>query len=333
MRILVIGGSGFIGSRVVRYLGERGHDITIFHRGETESSLPPGARHLYGDRRRLATFADDFGRLDPEVVIDMVPITESDARGVMDTFAGVARRVVAISSADVYRAYGVLIGIEGGSIEPVPISEDAPLRERLYPYRGKIEGMHDYEKILVERTVMDSPDLPGTVLRLGMVYGPGDRQHRLRSVLSRMDDGRAAIILEAGLAAHRGSRVYVDNAAAAIALAATDDRATGRVYNVAEPDALPEAEWVRLIGRVASWNGEVLVLGGDQLPEPLKPGINTSQHLLVDTTRIRAELGYSEAIPREEAVRRTIDWERSQRIDAAPIDYAAEDAVLARIGE
>lgn len=340
MRILVLGGTRFIGPAVVRRLDATGHRVTVFHRGQTEADLPPGVAHLHGDRRRLAESAGEFVRLAPEVVLDMLPLGEGDAQAVMQAFAGVARRVVAISSADVYRAYGRLIGSEPGPPDPVPLAEDAPLREKLYPYRGETaraaddpaRRMDDYDKILVERTVLGDPGLPGTILRLPMVYGPRDGQHRLFPYLKRMDDGRPAIILGEGMARWRAGRGYVEDVAAAIALATADDRAAGRVYNVGEANALPEADWVRAVGRAAGWTGEVAIVPPDRLPAHLWSKSDPAQSLVTDTARIRRELGYAEAVPRDEALRRTVEWERAHppaKVDPAQFDYAAEDAALA----
>ncbi len=77
--------------------------------------------------------------------------------------------------------------------------EDAPLRDRRYPYRGEVpratddpeRWLDDYDKILVEQAVMGELSLPGTVLRLPMVYGPGDLQHRLFPYVKRMADRRS----------------------------------------------------------------------------------------------------------------------------------------------
>lgn len=342
MRILVLGGTRFIGPPVVSRLHELGHDVTVFHRGETEADLPRQVPHLHGDRRRLDEHAAAFKSLAPEVVLDMLPLGERDARAVMGAFQGIARRVVAISSADVYRAYGRLIGTEPGPPDPVPLTEDAPLREKLYPYRGETPRgpadprpwADDYDKILVERAVMSDPDLPGTILRLPMVYGPRDNQHRLFFYLKRMDDGRPAILLGAGMARWRAGRGYVENVATAIALAATDDRAAGRIYNVGEADALLEVEWVRAIGRAAGWNGEAIVMPRDRLPAHLRAKSDLAQHLVTDTARIRRELGYAELVPRDEALRRTIAWERAhppEPLDPQQFDYAAEDATLAAL--
>ena len=189
----MVGGTRFIGPPVVRRLIEHNHEVTVFNRGETEADLPPETARMRGDRRRLEDYAEELGELAPDVVLDMIPMNEHDARGVMKVFRNVARRVVAISSQDVYRAYDIVRRRHPGPPDLAPLTEDAPLREKLYPY--KREGVEDYEKILVEKAIMEDPELPGTILRLPMVYGPGDDQHRLFPYLKRMDDGRPAILL------------------------------------------------------------------------------------------------------------------------------------------
>ena len=203
MRILVIGGTGFSGPHVVRSLVDMGHQVALFHRGQTEADFPGDVQHILGDRKQLDDYAEELKRFNPQIVLDMIPVSEHDARRVMTMFKGMAQRVVALSSQDVYRAYGKLIRIESGPPEPVPLTEDSPLRTKLYPYRGQVAPDHwayHYEKILVEQVFMADPEVPGTILRLPMVYGPRDRQHRLFQHLKRMDDDRPAILLEEGLA-------------------------------------------------------------------------------------------------------------------------------------
>ena len=281
MRVLVIGGTNFIGPPVVRSLVESGHEVTVFHRGRTDNGLPPDVERILGDRRDLADFSEEFKRFSPEVVLDMVPMNERDGRTLVETFRGIAGRVVAISSEDVYRAYDIVRRRHPGPPDPVPLTEDSPLRERLYPYER--EGVEEYEKILAEKAVMDAPDLPATVLRLPAVYGPGDFQHRLFPYLKRMDDGRPVIPLEKGMSGWRWTHGYVDNVADAIALAVTNDRAANRIYNVGEPDALPWAEWVRSIGRAAGWSGEIREVPAGSLPNNPMAGANPDQHWVVDT--------------------------------------------------
>ena len=339
MHILVIGGTNFMGPLVVRSLSERGQEITVFHRGQTQTELPRGVREIVGDRRPLTDSAAELRNVTPEVVLDMIPFIQQDAREVMSAFRGVARRVVAISSQDVYRAFGRVNGKESGPIDTVPITEDSPLRENLYPYRSEIPRRQDdprrweddYDKILVERVVMSNPDLPGTVLRLPMVYGPGDYQHRLFRYVKRMDDKRPVILLDEAEAHWRWTHGYVENVADAIALAVTDERAAGRIYNVGEPFTFTMAEWISKIGQAAGWPGRVMLVPRGRLSEPLRGGINAEQDIVVDSSRIRKELGYVERVGLDEALRRTIAWERvhpPEKVDPKEFDYDIDDAFL-----
>lgn len=334
MRVLIIGGTRFIGPQVVRELNARGHEIALFHRGQTETEIPRGVKQIYGDRRSIRDYAAGLIEYSPHVVVDMIPISETDAEGVVSVFRGNAQRVVAISSQDVYRAYGVLIGTEQGPVQLVPLSEQAALRRNHYPYRDRFETGHrlyDYDKILVERVYLNDLDLPATILRLPMVYGPGDYQHRLYPYLKRMQDDRPAIILEQGLAAFRWSRGYVEDIASAVALAVTSEIRTNRIYNVAEPHALNESQWVRVIAEEVGWNGKLVTVERARLPENLQSGIHTAQDLVADTSRIRRELGYSEKTSMRSAIRKTIEWESAnppEVIDPDQFDYPAEDRLL-----
>src|SRR5258707_12781320 len=94
----------------------------------------------------------------------------------------------------------------------------------------------------VEETVLNSPEIAGTVLRLPMVYGPGDPLHRLFPLLKRFGDGRSSMVIADDLAAWRGPRGYVENVAHAIALAATSEQAGGPVFNSLEESALSAVE-------------------------------------------------------------------------------------------
>jgi nucleoside-diphosphate-sugar epimerase len=318
----------------VRQLTAAGHEVAVFHRGNAKIELP--AEPIIGDRRDLPEI-----RLRADVIVDLILSSGAQARALMGAFRGVARRVVAASSIDVYRACGVLHGSEEGPLEPVPLTEESALRTKLQTYPPeqiamlqKVFGWLDdeYDKIPVEREILGDPELPGTVLRLPMIYGPGDHLRRFYPVLRRVDDGRRKILLEKGMAAWRSPRGYVENVAAALAVAATSDRAAGRVYNVAERPSFTELEWSRKIAAAAGWDGEFVVLPKERTPEHLIFPGNTAQHWEADSTRIREELRWRELVPAEEGIRRTVEWDRANP-PATPLpyrfDYEAEDAALA----
>lgn len=338
MRILLIGGNGFIGRRVIDALQPQ-HTLAVFHRG---SSPQPGAIvEIHGDRHHLKDSAADLQHFAPDVVIDLILSSGSQAQDLMAVFRGVARRVVMLSSMDVYRAIAIANGKETGSLQLVPLTEESELRQTLHPYTPEnlqhLRGIFtwvtdDYDKIPAERIVMSEPDLPGTVLRLPMIYGPGDPLHRFYPIVRRIADGRRHILFAETLAAWRSPRGYVENVAAAIALATTNERAAGRIYNVCEEPPFSELEWAQKIAAAMRWDSEFVVLPVEQTPPHLlRPG-NAAQHWSASSARIRRELGFREPVPLDEAIRRTILWEQDHPPTAtppSPFDYAAEDAAIA----
>jgi len=335
LRVLVVGGTRFIGLHTIPLLVGAGCEVAVFHRGGTEPEGLPHVRHIHGDRTDLLSFTEQFERFGPDVVLDMVPISRADAVDTVIAFNQVAERIVAVSSQDVYLAYDVVRGRHPGPPIDQPMGEDAPLREVLYPYRELFPAdhrMHDYDKIPIEQTYLAEPDLPATILRLPAVYGPDDYQHRPFPYLKRMVDGRRSIILDERGVHWRWSRTYVDNAASAIALAVTNPDAAGQIYNVGDPHTLGEKEWIEAIGTAHRWRGEVVILPPDDIPDHLRDEeLDFAQSLVVDTGRIREELGYQEKVRFEEAMALTVQWELANMPDALPphrLDYAAEDAAL-----
>lgn len=338
MKILLIGGVGLIGSFTIRQLQKAGHSVSVFHRGNV--SAPEGVPQILGDRNRLGDFREQIARKKFDVVIDFVISSARQARQLMETLRGITAHVVVLSSMDVYRAWGVFYGLEPGGLQTMPVNEDSALRTKApYPPEmvKKVQQMvtwldDEYDKVPAERAVLSDASLPGCVLRLPMIYGPGDYAHRFHPMLKRMDDGRRQIIFADDVAPWRTPRGYVEDVAAAVVLLATSPQSAGRVYNVCEADSFSELDWARKIAAATHWSGEFVVLPHDRTPKHLLLPGNTAQHLVVSSERIRKELGYQELLPREEAIRRTIAWEQANPPAAptAQFDYTAEDEALAQ---
>jgi nucleoside-diphosphate-sugar epimerase len=217
---------------------------------------------------------------DWDVIVHMVMMGEADAGAVALAFAQRAGRIIMISSGDVYRAYGRLTGSEPGTVEPTPLTEDAALREKLYPYRAMTAQLgayaFDYEKILAERVTLGSGP-PSVILRLPKVYGPEDNAN-LATVYGFASQQR-----------WRWTHGHVENVAHAIELAATHPKASG-IYNVGE-------------GHTPTMGERLARLPPSTAPAAKPPPFNFAQDMAVDTSRIRTQLGYADIVDEAEAKR------------------------------
>lgn len=314
MKLLVLGGTAFIGPWVVRNLAAAGHQVTVFHRGKTPASLPPGVQTLRGDRQAMQHHTAELRALQPDVVIDMIAFNRTDAADVVSVFEGHAGRVVVASSCDVYAAFGGLIGLE----EPAPptgmLDEDAPLRSRRYPFRSQAKTtedfMYSYDKLDVEETFAAAERLPATFARLPMVYGEGDRQRRLAGYLKQLRE-TGTITLGVSHARWATTRGYVRNMGAAVALLATRPESAGKTYNLADSATLTEEAFARAVASAAG-GGDVRIVPDAEVPAPLRFPGDVRYHLTIDSSRLRNQLGYSDPVSLAEGIAHTVEWERNQ---------------------
>lgn len=342
MRILVIGGTSFIGPHVVKQLERMDHEVVVYHRGETNTVLPKSVRHILGDRSNMQDYFKEFARYAPDVVIDMIPSTEKDAELMINTMDGITSRVIAISSQDVYRAYGLVNKKESGELEPIPINENSDLRKNLYPYYDNTKEDNDwcnnYDKILVEKMLLETSAFASTVLRLPAVYGPGDNQHRFFSYLNlkKIKDKRPYIIMDESFAKWHWTHAYVENVACSIVTAAVNSHSSGKIYNVGESTTPSMIDFVREIGEALSWTGEIILLTKENLPENLQFPLDTTQQLIIDSGKIREDLDFREIVSRSEALIRTIEWEVQNIPHDSDSDnqnnYSEEDKLLKKMG-
>jgi len=177
MRILIIGGTAFVGRHMTRAAIDRGHEVTLFNRGKTAADLFPEARHLTGDRNTdLSALADCSW----DATIDVCAYFPRQVRSLAAALDGRGGQQMYISTVSVYRA-PVAAGY----------TEDAPLAELADPETEEItDETYGGLKVVCER---EATRLYGadntTIVRPTYVIGPYDGTYRFTWWLDRLSRG------------------------------------------------------------------------------------------------------------------------------------------------
>ena len=178
MRILVLGGTSFVGRAVVEHALATGHEITLFSRGRTGAELFPEVERRVGDRD-----AGDYGALDEgswDAVVDVSAYVPRHVQQAADALADRGGRYLFISTGSVYdRAQAPRDGLD----------EDCP---RLAPERGTEEGTgqtYGPLKVACEDDVLARWGTRATIVRPGVVAGPYDPTDRFTAWVRRAARG------------------------------------------------------------------------------------------------------------------------------------------------
>ncbi|MGI5370461.1 SDR family oxidoreductase [Streptomyces iakyrus] len=176
MRLLMLGGTEFVGRAVAEAALGRGWDVTVFHRGRHEA--PPGARSLLGDRTApggLSALADDPGEWD--VVVDTWSAAPNAVRDTARLLRGRAGRYVYVSSCSVY-----------AWAPPAGYGEDAPLVEGASADAEQTDYARDKRGGELAAVASFGADR-SLLVRAGLILGPYENVGRLPWWLARMSRG------------------------------------------------------------------------------------------------------------------------------------------------
>jgi 2'-hydroxyisoflavone reductase len=176
MRILMIGGTAFVGRHMAAAAVGAGHDVTLFHRGKTGSELFPQATHLLGDRDDdLSALADGSW----DATIDLCAYFPRQVHSLATALGGRGGRYVFISSVSAYSP----------SVPP-NYSEDAPLATLDDPDATEVTN-ENYGglKVACERLSTELFGPATTIIRPTYVIGPYDRSYRFTWWVDRLARG------------------------------------------------------------------------------------------------------------------------------------------------
>jgi 2'-hydroxyisoflavone reductase len=295
VRILVLGGTAFLGRALVDTALARGHEVTLFNRGRTNPELFPDVEKLRGDRN------DDLSALDGrewDAVVDVATFLPRAVRLSIDALRDRVQRYVFVSSISAYADFST------------PASEDSPVAQLTNPDSESIE---DYGplKAECERLVREALGERALIVRPGLIVGPHDPTDRFTYWPRRVAEGGRVLapappdapvqfidvrdLAEWMVTAVEGGRSGVYNATGEPTtferLLEACQRVSGTVDVVwVDPDRLVEAgvgEWMELPLWIAS--PEFAAMQRTDVSKALRDGLRTR--------------------PLEETIRDTLAWD------------------------
>jgi 2'-hydroxyisoflavone reductase len=319
MKLLVLGGTKFLGRHAVASALAEGHDVTIFTRGETNPELFPEVEHLTGNRDG-----------------DLDALRDREWDGVVDT-SGYVPRIVRQSAELLRDRVGRYVFVSSISVYAdfsAPVSEATPVAELADPASEAV--MEDYGalKAACERVVEDVYGDRSTRVRAGLIVGPYDPTDRFTYWPRRIALGGRVL----GPGEPTAPVQFVDARDLAAWLVKLALAGPGGIFNATGP-AEPLG-FAALLDRARAaigsdaevkWVDEQRVLGAgvepwSELPLWL-PGTDHAGMACADIAKaLAAGLTFR---PIEETVVDTLAWDRTVEGDRPTLAYEREQEILA----
>ncbi len=316
MRVLVLGGTRFLGPFVVDELLRRGHDVAVVSRRDGDFSRP--VRRFPADAGDGAALRRAARSLRPEGLIDLLHPSPQHARVIARVFGGKVERSVHVSCASVY-----------GDAPVCPVDEDT---ETIPPDRAPKQTA---EQILADEVIANAAQagkLPGTIVRLPELYGPRHPRAAEWFFAKRALDGRDRIALPDG-GLHICHRGFVQNIAWGVVQALTIKRAVGELYNLGEEKLYTLFQLARGVARALRHQWELVSVPGRLWTTPY------AVTRFFDLRKARSHLRYRDRMIPRDGLELTLahlcqnppaEWTWPGIAD--PFDYAREDALIAERG-
>ena len=257
MRVLVLGGTRFIGRWIVERLLRDGHEVTLLNRGVSEDPFATRVRRVVGRRRDPEALRAALRKRDHDVVVDVTAYQPADLRPCLELFPGHVGHYVFVSSAAVYMIRAELL----------PPYREAQFSGPLVPVSDRPQSLWQYaqEKRRCEELLFECWEehrFPITILRPPMVVGGYDYTRRSDAYLERILSGGPVILPDGGL--NSWGFLWVEDLAEVVATNMANVVAFGEAYNLAQSEAVSVREFVvasaramdvpaRIVPLPASW--------------------------------------------------------------------------------
>ena len=207
MRILIMGGTRFIGVYLTKILVEQGHEVVLFNRGNRPAPVE-GVKQIKGDRTDLGTLKEKLAKEQFDAIFDNNGRELSDTQPLVEIFKDRVQHFVYMSSAGVYLKSDQLPHIEGDPVDP----------------KSRHKGKHETEAYLAAQGI------PFTAIRPTYIYGPQNYNDLEAWFFDRIVRDRPIPIPDNGL--HITQFGHCKDLASAMAAVLGNEAAVGQIYNV-----------------------------------------------------------------------------------------------------
>ena len=325
MKALVVGGTGPSGPFLVNGLLARGYHVTVLHSGLHEVPFTADVTHIHTDPHFVETLEPALAGMTYDVAV----ISYGRLRLISDILAGKAARMIAFGGAN----YAAPADVRWGPLAPVSWPEGSPMQDDpntplKFQYKSWLAEGHFF-------ATARAAGADATLLRFPRMYGPRAPAERLWSLVRRLLDGRRQLVVaDGGLRIE--STIYAENVAEAALLAVDHpEQATGQVFNARDDTLYTDARRALWVAQVMGVEAEIVSMPYALVSSMMPIGGDT--HFVLDTTKIRRELGYADAVDAAEGIRRSVEWLLAHRPEPGgeletqlndPFDYDAETQVM-----
>ncbi len=207
MRILIMGGTRFIGVYLTKILVEKGHEVVLFNRGNKPAPVE-GIQQIHGDRTDANQIQEKLGKEQFDAIFDNNGRELSDTKPLADLFKDQVKHFVYMSSAGVYLKSDQMPHIEGDKTDP---------KSR---HLGKFET----------ETYLQEQGLPWTSIRPTYIYGPQNYNPLESWFFDRIVANRPIPIPGNGM--HITQLGHVKDLATAMAAVLDNEKAIHQIYNI-----------------------------------------------------------------------------------------------------
>ena len=303
MKILILGGTRFLGYHLAKYLIKEHHQVTLFNRGHTPDDFGDRVIRIHGDRTDYSKFYEKLRTNDYDAVIDMIAFQAEDSLTAIKTFESRIGHFFHVSSAAVYvvtKDY------------PSPLKE-SDFRRPLYP-RLKKNSIWDYgynkrkcEEILLQ--AYEKSGFPVTILRFPIIMGERDYTLRAYSYFLRIQDGQPLILPDGGLNVF--THVYQGDIVRTVASNLKNITSFGEAYNLAQEEVISLRAFVLKAAEIMAKKVELIeipsqVLRKMGLKEKFSP-FSARRPFILDVEKARKDLKYC-STPFDEWMKKTVLW-------------------------